>query len=49
MRLKYSVSGTRKDGGTGVPVYIPTKPFHDKMAVEDLKTKTMTMLSSIQS
>lgn len=50
MRLKYSISGTGIDGGIlSTSVSIPTKPFHDKMAAENLKNKTMMVLSSIQS
>lgn len=41
---------TGKDGGVlGIKASVPTKAFHDKMAAEDFKTKTMKMLSSIQS
>ncbi len=44
------LKSTRKDGGlSGTKASVPTKAFHDKMAAKDFKTKTMNVLSSIQS
>lgn len=41
---------TGKNGGIlGIEASVPTKAFHDKMAAKDFKTKTMKVLSSIQS